>query len=150
MKIYKSFAYKISLCKEKSNDDFFATKLTSSNDSASYARKFFSDDLGIYESFFIVCCDVKIKTIAWCKISQGGVASCIVDPLIIAKFAVDCLAKNVILIHNHPSGNTEPSNNDIKLTNKVRDGLKFLEVSVIDHIILTEDSFFSFADNGLI
>lgn len=150
MKIYKSFAHKITLCKEKNSVDFFACQLSCSNDVATYARQFYSDDIGIFESFFLICLDVKNKTIAWQKIGQGGVSAVMVDPLLIAKYAIECLAKGVILIHNHPSGGLKPSQNDINLTNKVRDGLKLFDISVIDHVILSEDSYYSFADNGLI
>ena len=61
-----------------------------------------------------------------------------------------CNARSVILVHNHPSGNLKPSQADINLTNKMVDCGKLLDITVLDHLIITEESFFSFADEGLI
>lgn len=90
------------------------------------------------------------NTIGYAKISQGGVAGTVVDVKIIAKYAIDTLASSVILAHNHPSGNTQPSRADKDITQKIKDSLKLFDISVLDHIILTEDEYFSFADEGLI
>jgi DNA repair protein RadC len=148
MRIYKSFAHKITLVKEKSNYDFFKCQLQSSKDSANFARQFYNDDLGIYESFFVICLNVKCNTISYAKIGQGGLSATYVDPILIAKFAIESLAKSVILVHNHPSGGLEPSKNDIELTKTIRDGLGLFKIDVLDHIIVTETDYFSFADNG--
>ena len=72
------------------------------------------------------------------------------DFKIIAKLAIDVLAHSIILCHNHPSGNLLPSEQDKSITNRVIEGLKVLDIEVLDHIILTQESYFSFSDEGLI
>ncbi len=129
--------------------DFPAVKITCSAHSSDFIRKFYSDDLGIFESFFILLLNRQNVTTGYAKISQGGVAGTVVDIKIIAKYAVDFLASGVILAHNHPSGNLTPSQADIDITNKTKSALQLLDINVLDHIILTEDSYYSFADKGL-
>ena len=125
-------------------------KIKSSQMSADYARNFYHDDLVLYESFFLLMMDRANNTIAFAKISQGGVATTYVDAKIIAKYAVDCLASSCIIVHNHPSGNLNPSQPDKDITKKIKQGLAILDIVLLDSIILTEDSFFSFADEGLL
>ena len=139
---------KISLKKDPTQ--FERIKINSSNDSADYIRQFYSDDIEIYESFFILLLNRQNKTIGYAKISQGGVAGTVVDAKIIIKYIVDTLASAVVLCHNHPSGNLNPSTQDIALTEKLVNAVKLVDSQVLDHIILTPDSFYSFADNGLI
>ena len=67
---------------------------------------------------------------------------------IIAKYAVESLSSSVIICHNHPAGNKQPSDADINITKKIKDVLLLLDIKLIDHIIITENDFYSFADNG--
>jgi len=135
---------------KKDPTQFERIKINSSNDSANYIRQFYSDDIEIYESFFILLLNRQNKTIGYAKISQGGVAGTVVDAKILLKYVVDTLASAVILCHNHPSGNLNPSTQDLDLTKKLSQAIKLVDSQVLDHIILTPDSFYSFADNGLI
>ena len=144
---YKSKCPQIKLVKEKS--EFYSAKLKSSKEVGDFCRNFFKDDLGLYESMFLLLLNQANNTIGWVKISQGGVTGTVCDPIIIAKYAIEALAKNVILCHNHPSGNLTPSQADMTLTKKVSTGLSFFDIKVLDHIILTEEDFYSFADNGI-
>lgn len=139
---------KISLKKDPTN--FERVKITSSNDSAKYIRQFYSDDIEIFESFFILLLNRQNKTIGYAKISQGGVTGTLVDAKIVLKYIVDTLASGVVLCHNHPSGNLSPSTQDLDMTNKIKQAVALVDSVVLDHIILTPDSFYSFADNGLI
>ena len=139
---------KISLKKDPTN--FERVKITSSQDSADYIRQFYSDDIEIFESFFILLLNRQNKTIGYAKISQGGVAGTVVDSKIVLKYIVDTLASAVILCHNHPSGNLNPSTQDLEITKKLSQAANLVDSQVMDHIILTPDSFYSFADNGLI
>ena len=132
------------------NNSFKAIKVGSSGDAQEFARQFYGDDLEIFESFFLILLNRQHKTIGWVKISQGGVAGTVVDTIIIAKYAVDTLASAVVLVHNHPSGNTNPSNADKELTRNAQNALALFNVRVIDHVILTAESYFSFADNGML
>lgn len=129
------------------NTDFEVIKISSSEDSYNYIKKFYGDDINIYESFFILLLNNSNETIAYAKISQGGMVGTIVDPMIIAKYAVDSMAKKVILAHNHPSGNVNPSKSDIDLTKQIGKMLSLFGAELIDHIILTENNFFSIETN---
>ena len=147
MKIYKKSLPLITLKKTKT--DFPCIKILKSADASEFIRNFYSDDIGIYESFFILLLNRGNTTIGYAKISQGGIVGTVIDATIIAKFCVEALAKSVILCHNHPSGNLTPSEADKEVTKKIAATLKIFDCEVLDHIILTEDSYFSFADEGL-
>lgn len=133
---------------ESTANQFEVIQVQSSKNGETFARQFYSDDLEIYESFFLILLNRKHETIGWVKISQGGIAGTVVDPIIVAKYAIDTLSSGVILVHNHPSGNLQPSDADRSLTRRVKEGLNLFSISVLDHIILTKDSYYSFADNG--
>nr|MBD3621215.1 JAB domain-containing protein [Sunxiuqinia sp.] len=147
MKIYQKSLPLISLKKTKT--DFPCAKIDSSADASEFIRKFYSDDISIFESFFILLLNRGNKTIGYAKISQGGIVGTVVDATIIAKYCVESLAKSVILCHNHPSGNLTPSEADKGVTKKIADTLRIFDCTVLDHIILTEESYFSFADEGM-
>lgn len=135
---------------KKLQTDFPSTKLTNSKESSAFIRQFYGDDIEIFESFFILMMNTGLKTIGYAKISQGGVSSTIVDLKILAKYAIDSLASSVIIAHNHPSGSLIPSDDDRRLTNKIKEALKLFDINVVDHIILTKEEYFSFAEEGLI
>lgn len=135
----------------KKNDTKFENiQIKSSKDAVDYIRQFYSDDIEIYESFFLLMLNRRLKTIGYVKISQGGILGTVVDPIIVAKYAVDSLSTNIILAHNHPSGNIKPSQADKSLTFKIKEGLKLFDISVSDHVILTKESHFSFSDEGIL
>jgi DNA repair protein RadC len=133
----------------KNQTDFPKMKIKNANDSAEFIKQFYQGDIEIYESFFLLLLNNANQTIGYAKISQGGVTSTVVDVKIIAKYVVDSLATNIILAHNHPSGNLNPSTADINITAKIKEAMKFFDVTVLDHIILTADSFYSFSNNDL-
>lgn len=132
----------------KNQTDFPKTKIVSSTSSSEFIRQFYSDDIEIYESFFLLLLNNQNQTLGYAKISQGGIVGTIVDVRIVAKYVIDSLATGIILAHNHPSGNLNPSKQDIDITKKIKEAMKLFDVSVLDHIILTSDSYYSFADNG--
>ena len=82
-------------------------------------------------------------------VSRGGVSGTVVDPKIIFKIAVEHLASSIILCHNHPSGNLKPSDADISLTKKIKEAGALLEIPILDHLIISDTGYFSFADEGL-
>lgn len=135
---------------KKIQTDFPKVKIRSSKNSADFIRQFYSDDIEIYESFFILLLNRANDTIGYAKISQGGTCGTVVDVKIIAKYAVESLANSVILAHNHPSGTLSPSSQDIDITEKIKMGLSLLDIQVLDHIILTSSSYYSFLDEGRI
>lgn len=148
MKTYKTNIELISLVREKTN--YKRAKLRTSENAADYARQFFSDDLTIYESFFMIMLNNSNNTTGYVKISQGGIVGTLVDVRIVSKYAIESLAVGVILVHNHPSGTLKPSQADIQITKKIKDALALHDTKVIDHIILTENHYFSFADENMI
>lgn len=133
---------------KKMQTEFPKKTLKSSVESADFIRNFYGDDLEIYESMFILMLNRKNDTIGYAKISQGGICGTVVDVRLVAKYAVDSLATSVILAHNHPSGNTKPSEQDKAITSKIKKALELLDITLLDHIILTVDNYYSFADNG--
>lgn len=137
-------------CKKTANAVPNVGVINDSSLAAKFARQFYSDDIDIYESFFLILMNVRNKPIAWAKVAQGGISEVGVDVMILAKFVVDSMAKNVILVHNHPSGNLTPSAPDKKLTKQVVDALALLGARVSDHLILTSENYYSFRENGLI
>jgi DNA repair protein RadC len=83
-------------------------------------------------------------------ISVGGISGTVVDPKVVFKTALEDFASGIILIHNHPSGNLKPSQEDLKLTEKLKNAGKLLDIPVLDHIIFTDNSYFSFADENVL
>lgn len=131
--------------------DVHKFKIQSSLDCANAFRQMYSNDsIEIYESFFVVYLNRANKTVGWLKVSQGGLTGTVVDARLIMKSALDCLACGIILCHNHPSGNLAYSNADKVLTEKIVKAANLFDIQVLDHIILTADSYYSFADNSLL
>jgi len=83
-------------------------------------------------------------------ISQGGITGTVADPRIILKKALEEDAVNIILCHNHPSGNLQPSRADEELTSKIKEAARYFDIKVLDHIIVSDEGYFSFADEGII
>lgn len=150
MKIYKSKSYERILTVKEGDVSFQKAHITSSEDAETYVRNLFGDDIEIYESFFVLMLNRSLNTIGWAKISQGGVIQTVVDVKIIMKYAIESLASSIILIHNHPSGNLNVSNEDKKITSTVKSACKILDIELIDHIILTKTNYVSFADEGIL
>jgi DNA repair protein RadC len=84
------------------------------------------------------------------NLSKGGVAGTVVDPKILFKRALELQASGIILAHNHPSGNLQPSGEDISVTSKIKNGGSFLDISILDHLIIAGYRYYSFADEGKI
>jgi DNA repair protein RadC len=102
------------------------------------------------EEFWIILLTRKSELIKHLQISIGGVTSTIADPKIIYKHALEHLASGIIVCHNHPSGNLNPSNADKTLTSKLQSAAELLDISFMDHIIFTDNGYYSFRDEGLL
>ncbi|HEY1045255.1 MAG TPA: DNA repair protein RadC [Bacteroidia bacterium] len=102
-----------------------------------------------YEEFWIMTLNRKNAILGMYKISEGGITSTVVDQRRIFKIALDDKSTAIMLFHNHPSGNALPSLADNELTQKIKQGGKLLDINVVDHIIVTSKSYYSYADNGL-
>ncbi len=103
-----------------------------------------------YESFWILLLNRANRVIRKVNISEGGISGTVADPKKIFKMALEHNASSVILCHNHPSGNNQPSEADIRLTRKLKDAGLMLDMPVLDHLIIGGESYFSFADEGMI
>jgi DNA repair protein RadC len=90
------------------------------------------------------------KVLGICEVSTGGTCATVADPKIIFSVALKGNASGIIVAHNHPSGNLKPSQTDIDLTKKLKEAGKFLELQLLDHVIITSEGYYSFADEGLI
>jgi DNA repair protein RadC len=130
------------------DSEFTKVKITTSESAEKFIRQFYGDDLEIFESFFILLLNRANETIGYAKISQGGIVGTVVDKKILLKYVVESLASGIILAHNHPSGNANPSQADLNITKDLQQLCNLVDSTVLDHVILTADSFYSFADNG--
>ncbi len=101
-----------------------------------------------HEEFWILMLNRANKVIGKERISVGGVAGTVVDAKIIFRKALASLACGIILFHNHPSGNLNPSESDIKITRKMKEAGSLMEINILDHIIISENGYYSFADEG--
>lgn len=103
-----------------------------------------------HEEFWVILCNRAQRVIRKKRVSEGGVSGTVADPKIIFKLALEELASGMIVVHNHPSGNLTPSQNDISLTKKLKEGGKLLEITLLDHLIVANDKYLSFTDEGLV
>lgn len=124
------------------------TLIKSSNELATFLQVKLKDYP--YEIFGVVYLNKSNKINHFEMISKGGMTSTVVDPRILFKKAFEVEATSIVLCHNHPSGSLKPSRHDEELTQKIKEAGKYLDIQVIDHIIVSEEGYFSFADEGLL
>jgi len=103
-----------------------------------------------HEEFWILFLNKSNKVISKMKLSQGGVSGTVTDIRIIMKRAIEHLASGIIVCHNHPSGNLNPSESDIQITDKIKESGNLLNIQLCDHLIISDNNYYSFADNGLL
>lgn len=102
------------------------------------------------EQFRVIFLNRANRVIGIHDVSTGGMAGTVADPKVIFSAALKCCTSSIILAHNHPSGNLTPSQADLNLTKKIKSGGEILDIQVLDHIIITSESYYSFADEGLL
>lgn len=122
------------------------TKIARSNDIYQYMKPLLSDLY--HEEFYVILLSRGNAIIACENISRGGISGTVVDGKIIFKKALDHKASSIVLVHNHPSGNLYPSEQDIRLTKKLVSFGQFIDLPVLDHLIFTDNGYFSFSDQG--
>jgi len=126
------------------------TKLDSTYYSAFYLRQIWDKSLiSIQEQFYVVFLNQNMEVIGWRNLNTGTGTECLVDVKLLSAIALQCLCCNVILAHNHPSGNLRPSKADETLTWRIASVLKLFDIKILDHIILTIDGYYSFADHNI-
>lgn len=103
-----------------------------------------------HEEFWVILLNRANRIVKKKRVSEGGVSGTVADPKVIFKLALEELASGVIVVHNHPSGNLTASQSDIDLTRKLKEAGKFLEIQLLDHLIIAGQKYFSFADEGIL
>ncbi|HSY60335.1 MAG TPA: JAB domain-containing protein [Cytophaga sp.] len=125
--------------------------ITDTESAANAARRCFdADSIEWVESFIVIALNRANKALGFYKISSGGITATVADPKVILQFALLSNATSIILVHNHPSGNLKPSFADEQLTKKIDEAASYLDIKVLDHIIVTTEGSYSFVDEGLL
>lgn len=123
-------------------------KITSSKSAYSILKSKLTDLP--HEEFWVLFMSRSNSVIKTECISKGGISGTVVDIRLILKPAIECLASAIILGHNHPSGNLKPSHEDINLTKKIKEAAKLMDISLQDHLIIGDQAYLSFADEGIL
>lgn len=123
-------------------------KIVSSNEAYEIFKNIYPN-LEHREYFYMLCLNRNNKVLGYSLISMGGLSGTVVDVRIIMQTALKANACSIILSHNHPSGNLTPSSQDRDINNKIKEAGKLLDIPVLDHLILTPETYLSFADEGL-
>jgi DNA repair protein RadC len=103
-----------------------------------------------HEEFWILFLNRSNKVINRMKLSQGGVSGTVTDVRMVMKKAIENLASGIIVCHNHPSGNLNPSESDTKITQKIKEAGNLMDIQLLDHLIISDKDYYSFADNGVL
>jgi DNA repair protein RadC len=138
--------YKIVAVENEINEQ--PIKIIQAENAAAFFRINWEFPIDIQESCYAIFLDRANMVKGYSLISLGGITGTVIDQRILLKYAIDLLAVGIILAHNHPSGNTKPSEADIRLTRKINEACKIMDIALLDHIILTENEFHSMANNG--
>lgn len=108
------------------------------------------ETLELQEEFKVLMLNYANEVLGICSLSKGGVSGTVVDVKILFAVALKCHASNIIIAHNHPSGALMPSESDRTITNKIKKASEFLDIKLIDHLIVTKGGYYSFTESGLI
>ncbi len=139
-------ALELGIRKEADRLTFKKTIIRTSSDTANFLQSLLQDEP--VEKFVVIFVNKGQRVLATETFGLGGITGTVVDIRLIAKRALELGATGVIVSHNHPSGNLRPSNDDKSLTKKIKSGLALLDILLIDHIIVSDEGYHSFADNG--
>jgi len=132
----------------KTSDVVPNAKISQSKDVADYIRQVYPVEISIREAMVVLYLNNSNRTLGWSTASIGGLTATLVDVRLILRDALLTQSTSFILIHSHPSGNLSPSQADISITDKVRKAAELMDIKLLDHIIITEDDFYSFVDSG--
>lgn len=127
------------------------TQLTCSNDVYAELKNWFPiDTISLQEQFICLYLNRANRILGAYEVSRGGITGTVADPRLILAVALKSGAVGIIIAHNHPSGNLKPSKSDELLTSKIKDGGQLLDIQLVDHLIVSSEGYFSFADQGLV
>ena len=125
-------------------------RISNSAQAFDYFKNIWSNKIDHIEEFYVLFLNRANKAIGYSRISIGGTSGTVVDPKVIYQIALKGNVSSLVLAHNHPSGNLQPSESDIKLTRKLKDAGTFLDITILDHLIVSSEGYFSMADEGLL
>lgn len=126
-------------------------KVSASKDAADILKQNWDENkIDFIEQFKVLFLNRCNKVLGIMEVSSGGVTGTVADPRVIYAAALKANATGIVISHNHPSGNLIPSKADEELTQKIKEGGKFLDIRLLDHIIITSEGYYSFADEGLL
>jgi DNA repair protein RadC len=126
-------------------------KIFSVSDSYKLLKELWNENtIEMQEEFKVLLLNRGNKVIGVYEVSAGGITGTVADPRLILAAAIKSLAVSIILSHNHPSGNLKPSRADEEITQKIKAAANYHDIRVIDHIIITSEGYYSFADEGLL
>ncbi|MFL5788970.1 MAG: RadC family protein [Flavisolibacter sp.] len=108
------------------------------------------DKIELLEEFKVLFLNRSNRVLQILPISQGGITGTVADPRLILAAAIKVAACSMILVHNHPSGNLKPSRSDEELTNKIKEAANYFDIKVLDHLLISSEGYYSFADEGLL
>ncbi len=134
--------------RRRESDVIIKDKISSSKDVFELFSSTFSNTH--FEEFWILMLNRANRIIKKINISEGGISGTFVDPKKIFRYSLENNASSIVLCHNHPSGNIQPSEADIKLTKKIKDAGIAMDINVVDHIIIGNESYYSFSDEGIL
>ncbi len=103
-----------------------------------------------HEEFWVILLSRNNKILDMQLVGRGGITGTVADVRVILKLAIENSASGIIVSHNHPSGNLKPSPQDIQLTKKIKEASTIMDISLLDHLIFTDDGYLSFADEGML
>ena len=126
-------------------------KIISSADCVEIIRHYWDEDkINLLEEFKVLFLNRSNRVLQIMSVSSGGITGTVADPRLILATALRLGSCNLVLAHNHPSGSLKPSRADEQLTQKIKQAALFHDIAVLDHIIITEEGFYSFAEEGLL
>lgn len=140
----KSYSFSV----HEKQTEYKKVKLNSSRDTEKLLRRLFASDMLVKEVAYMLTVDKGNAVTGFHKLSEGGINSTIMDIRLVAKIALETLSCSVIVSHNHPSGQLIASEADTKMTSWLKAGLATIDIQLLDHIIMTEEGYYSYADNG--
>jgi DNA repair protein RadC len=125
--------------------------ITSPEKMVEVMRSIFDADTILWtEEVIMVCLNRANDVVGYYKVSSGGFSGTVLDPRVVMTIALNNASSSIILAHNHPSGNLKPSEGDKSITEKVKNACAFFDMKLLDHLIITDESYFSFNEGGLI
>lgn len=133
---------KLQMVKEK-DFTYNSRKIKSTQDMVEYIKEIEQLDLATEEIAILICLNTKNQIVAYSEIAKGGIDYCNIDLQTLFKTVLLANATKFILVHNHPSGNAEPSRNDRAITNRIKNASEILDITFLDHIVVGDNDFIS-------